>query len=149
MLSTIGYAIAGAFLCENMFCDKPSEASKEDNESEATQVGEVSKASESVARSDEASKAASTVIYHIKSGEGEVSLPPCRLMAVELGPSADPNKATLQIVINKSVETECSPVTDIEREKKYVKQTPTQYQTNIVLKMKKKGKVPITAYYST
>ena len=78
MLSTIGYAIAGAFVYENMFCDKPSEASKEDNESEATQVGEVSKASESTVQSGEASKAASTVIYHIKSGEGEVSLPPCR-----------------------------------------------------------------------
>ena len=89
------------------------------------------------------------MIYHVKSGEGEISLRSCRLMAVELGPSIDPNKATLQIMVNKSVETECKAFTDIEREKKYVKLTPTQYQTNIVLKMKKKGKVPITAYYST
>ena len=89
------------------------------------------------------------VVYHIKSGEGEISLPSCKLMAVELGPSVDPNKATLQIiVVNKCVETECSPVTDIEKEKNYVKLTPTQYQTNIVLKTKKKGKVPITTYYS-
>ncbi len=92
---------------------------------------------------------ASTVIYHIKSGEGEINLHSCRLMAVELGPSADPNKATLQIMVNKSVETECKPITDIEKEKKYVKLTPTQYQTSIVLKTKKKGEVPITAYYST
>ena len=73
-------------------------------------------------------------------------------MAVELGPSANLNKATLQIVVNKTVETvetECKPITDIEKEKKYVKLTPTQYQTNVVLKTKKKGEVPITAYYST
>ncbi len=50
--------------------------------------------------------------------------------------------------MNKSVETECKPITYIEKEKKYVKLTPTQYQTNIVLKTKKKGKVPITAYYN-
>ncbi len=93
-------------------------------------------------------KDASTVVYHIKSGEGEVSLPPCKLVAVELGPSVDPNKATLQIMVNGSVETESKPITDIEKEKKYVKLTPTQYQTNIVLKTKKKGKVPITAYYN-
>ncbi len=93
-----------------------------------------------------------SVIYHVKSGEGEISLPPCGLMAVVLGPSVDPNKAILQIVVNKSVETESKPVTDIGKEKKYVKLTPTQYQTSIVrivLKTKKKGKVPITAYYST
>ncbi len=88
------------------------------------------------------------MVYHIKSGEGEISLPSCKLIAVELGPSVDPNKATLQIMVNKSVETECKPITDIEKKKKHVKLTPTQYQTNIVLKTKKKGKVPITAYYS-
>ncbi len=42
-------------------------------------------------------------------------------MAVELGSSVDPNKATLQIVVNKSVEAEFKPVTDIDKEKKYVK----------------------------
>ncbi len=89
-----------------------------------------------------------TVIYHIKSGKGEINLPSCRLMAVELGPSTDPNKATLQIVVNKSVETESKLITNIESEAKYVKLAPTQYQTNIVLRTKKKGKVPITAYYS-
>ncbi len=88
-----------------------------------------------------------SVIYHIKSGKGEISLPPCRLMAVELGPSAEIAKATLQIMVNKSVESEAKPITDIESEAKYVKLTPTQYQTNIVLKTKKKGEVPITAYY--
>ena len=89
------------------------------------------------------------MIYHVRSGEDEISLPSCRLMAVELGPSVDPNKATLQIMVNKSVESEAKPVTDNDKENKYVKLTPTQYQTNIVLKTKKKGKVPITAYYST
>ncbi len=129
MLCTIGYAIAGIFAYESVFCN---------NKSKTTQTSEA-------AREEDAS----TVVYHIKSGEGEISLPSCKLMAVELGPSVDPNKATLQIiVVNKSVETECSPVTDIEKEKNYVKLTPTQYQTNIVLKTKKKGKVPITAYYS-
>ncbi len=128
MLYAIGYAIAGIFAYESIFCN---------NESKTTQT------SEAVREED-----ASTVVYHIKSGEGEINLPQCKLMAVELGPSVDPNKATLQIIVNKSVETECSPVTDIEKKKKYVKLTPTQYQTSIVLKTKKKGKVPITAYYS-
>ena len=91
---------------------------------------------------------ASTVVYDTKSGEGEVSLPPCKLMAVELGPSVNPNKAKLQIMVNGSVETESKSITDIEKEKRYVKITPTRYQTNIVLKTKKKGKVPITAYYN-
>ena len=70
-------------------------------------------------------------------------------MAVELGPSADPNKATLQIMVNKSVKTKFKPVTNIEREAKRVKLTPTQYQMNIILRTKKKSKVPITTYYST
>ena len=128
MLCAIGYAIAGIFAYESIFCN---------NKSKTTQM------SEAVREED-----ASTVVYHIKSGEGEISLPSCKLIAVELGPSVDPNKATLQIMVNKSVETECKPITYIEKKKKHVKLTPTQYQTNIVLKTKKKGKVPITAYYS-
>ncbi len=88
-----------------------------------------------------------SVTYHVKSGKGEISLPPCRLITVELGPSANPNKATLQIMINNSVETEAKPITDIESEAKYVKLTPAQYQTSIVLRTKKKSEVPITAYY--
>ncbi len=97
MLYTIGYTIAGIFAYESIFCN---------NESKTTQT------SEAVREED-----ASTVVYHIKSGEGEISLPSCKLVAVELGPSIDPNKATLQIIVNKSVETECSPVTDIEKKK--------------------------------
>ncbi len=89
-----------------------------------------------------------TETYNIKSGNGELNLPPCRLMAVGLGPSTNPKKATLQIMMNKSLETEAKPVINIETEAKYVKLTPTQYQTNIVLKTKKKSEVPITAYYS-
>ncbi len=72
MLYAIGYAIAGVFIYENMFCD---------NESKTTQSGNPALASRSM------KEGASTVIYHIKSGEGEVSLPSCKLMAVELGPS--------------------------------------------------------------
>ncbi len=67
-------------------------------------------------------------------------------MAVELGRSVNPNKAKLQIMVNGSVETESKSITDIEKEKRYVKITPTRYQTNIVLKTKKK--VPITMYYN-
>ncbi len=132
MLCAIGYAIAGIFAYESIFCN---------NKSKMTQTSEA-------VREEDAKRSASTVVYHIKSGEGEISLPSCKLMAVELGPSVDPNKATLQIMVNKSVETECKPITDIEKKKKHVKLTPTQYQTNIVLKTKKKGKVPITTYYS-
>ena len=92
-----------------------------------------------------AKKSDTDVVYQVKGGKGELSLSPCKLMAVELGPSADPDKATLQIVMNESVETECKPVTNIGKAKKYVKLTPTQYPANIVLKTKNKGKVPITA----
>ncbi len=107
MLCAIGYAIVGMFAYESIFCN---------NKSKTTQM------SEAVREED-----ASTVVYHIKSGEGEISLPSCKLMAVDLGPSIDPNKATLQIMVNKSVETECKPITDIEKKKKHVKLTPTQY----------------------
>ena len=123
MLFVLGSILAGVLLCDH-FVDDAKQPTKED-----------------------AKRFASTVIYYIKSGEGEINLPPCRLMAVELGPFADPNKATLQIMVNKSVETEAKPITDIGSEAKYVKLTPTQYQTNIVLKTKRKGEVPITAYY--
>ncbi len=125
MLFVLGSILAGVLLYDH-FVEQPT---KEDSEQQTE-------------------KNVSTGIYHIKSGDGELDLPPCKLMAVELGPSTDPNKAILQIMVNKSVETECKLITDIEKEKKYVKLTPTQYQTNIVLKTKKKGKVPITAYYS-
>ena len=125
MLFVLGSILAGVLLYDH-FVEQPT---KEDSEQQTE-------------------KNVSTGIYHIKSGDGELDLPPCKLMAVELGPSTDPNKAILQIMVNKSVETECKLITDIEKEKKYVKLTPTQYRTNIVLKTKKKGKVPITAYYS-
>ena len=94
-------------------------------------------------------KSNTSVIYRIKSGNGELSLPPCKLMGVELGPSTNTNKATLRIVVDKSVETEYKPVTDIGKEKKYVRLTPTQYHVNIILRTKEKSVVPITAYYAT
>ncbi len=97
----------------------------------------------------EKTKSNTSVVYRVKNGNGELSLPPCKLMGVELGPSTNTNKATLRIMVDKSVEKEYKPVTDIGKEKKYVKLTPTQYQTNIVLRTKEKSVVPITAYYST
>ncbi len=86
--------------------------------------------------------------FYMKSGTGVLSLPLCRLIAVELGPSNDSDKEILQIVINNFVETEYKPLTGIEKKKEYVKITPTQYQTGVVLRTKKSDKVPITAYYS-
>ncbi len=88
-------------------------------------------------------------IYRIKRGDGELSLPPCKLMGVELGPSDKTNKATLQIMVDKSVDKEHKSVTDIGKEKKFVRLTPTQYHVNIILKTKEKSVVPITAYYRT
>ncbi len=90
-----------------------------------------------------------SVIYRVKSGNGELSLPPFELMGVELGPSTNTNKATLRVMVDKSVETEHKPVTDIGKEKKYVRLTPTKYHTNIVLRVKEKSTVPITGYYRT
>ncbi len=90
-----------------------------------------------------------SVIYRVKRGNGELSLPPCKLMGVELGPSTNTNKATLQVMVDKSVEKEYKPVTDIGKEKKYVRLTPTQYHVNIVLRTKEKSVVPITTYYRT
>ena len=102
MLFLFGSILAGVLLYDHLMSEKPSvcELAKESN---------------------------TNVIYRVKSGEGEISLPPCRLMGVELGSFADPHKAMLQIVVNKSVEMECKPVTDIGKEKKYVKLTPIQY----------------------
>ena len=80
--------------------------------------------------------------FLIKSGEGEMTLPPCELIAVELGPLKGVSKAILQIM-----DKECKPLTDVGKEKKYVKLTPTRYQTNVYLKMKKETEMPITAYY--
>ena len=87
-----------------------------------------------------------SVIYRIKRGDGELSLPPCKLIAVELGPSNNTNKATLQVMMSdKSVKKEYKSVKGIDKEVKYVELTPTQYHTNIVLGVKEKSVVPITA----
>ena len=53
-----------------------------------------------------------------------MTLPPCELIAVELGPLEGASKAILQIM-----DKECKPVTDVGKEKKYVKLNPTRYQT--------------------
>ena len=91
-----------------------------------------------------------SVIYRIKREDGKLSLPPCKLMGVELGLSNNTNKATLLVkLLDKSVKKEYKPVKGIEKEVKYVELTPTQYHTNIVLEVKEKSVVPITAYYRT
>jgi hypothetical protein len=89
------------------------------------------------------------VIYRVKSGNSELSLPPCELMGVELAPSVNTDKATLRVMVDKSVETEYKTVTNIGKGKKYVRLTPTQYHVNIILRVKEKSVVPITAYYRT
>ncbi len=91
-----------------------------------------------------------SVIYRIKKGNGELSLPPCKLMGVELGPSNNTNKATLRVMmLDKTVEKDYKPVKGVDKESKYVELTPTQYHSNIVLGVKEKSVVPITAYYRT
>ena len=92
-----------------------------------------------------------SVIYRIKRGDGELSLPPCKLMGVELCPSRtwSINKATLRVIVDKTAEKEYKPVIDIGKERKFVKLTPTQYHSNIILRTKEKSVVPITAYYRT
>ena len=117
MLLTLGYVLAGVMLYDYFTDTKKKMISTSSGEdSEQTSL--------------------------IKSGEGEMTLPPCELIAVELGPLEGASKAILQIM-----DKECKPVTDVGKEKKYVKLTPTRYQTNVYLKMKKETEMPITAYY--
>ncbi len=72
MLFLFGSILAGVLLYDHLMSEKPSvcELAKESN---------------------------TNVIYRMKSGEGEISLPPCRLMGVELGSFADPHKAILTL----------------------------------------------------
>ncbi len=116
MLLTLGYVFVGAALYGYF-------ARKEDEETKETESSEVESSS------------------LIRSGKGEITLPPCEIVAVELGPLSGASKAVLQIM-NK----ECRPV-DVSYEKKYVKITPTRYQTNVVLRAKREAGMPITVYY--
>ncbi len=68
-----------------------------------------------------------SVIYRIKSGDAELSLLPCKLMGVELGLSTNTNKAMLRIMVDKSVEKEYKPVTDIGEGKKFVRLTQLRW----------------------
>ena len=147
MLFVLGSILAGVLLYDATRSGR--EASADDMEMRSEANANPPRPTKATVEAGAKEDDALTVVYHIKSGEGEVSLPPCKLVAVGLGPSTNPNKATLQIMVNKSVKTKFKPITNIESEAKRMKLTPTQYQTNIVLKTKKKGKVPITAYYST
>ncbi len=122
MLLTLGYVLAGAVLYEYFTDDKSEKVFI----SESSDTGEDSEQT-----------------FLIKSGKGEMTLPPCEIIAVELGPLEGASKAILQIM-NK----ECKPV-DVGKEKKYVKLTSTRYQTNVLLKMRKETEMPITVYYRT
>ncbi len=117
MLLTLGYVLAGVMLYDYFTDTKKKMISTSSGED-------------------------STQTFLIKSGKGEMTLPPCELIAVELGPLEGVSKAILQIM-----DKECKPVTDVGKEKKYVKLTSTIYQTNVYLKMKKETEMPITAYY--
>ncbi len=132
MLLTLGYVLAGLLLYEHLTDKKSCECETDKKSCVCEEI-----------------KSNTSVIYRIKRGDGELSLPPCKLMGVELGPSTNTNKATLQVMVGKSVEKEYKPVTDIGKEKKFVRLTPTQYKTNIILKTKEKSVIPITAYYGT
>ncbi len=59
-----GSILAGVLLYDH-FVDNAKQPTKEDSEQQTE-------------------KNVSTGIYHIRSGDGELDLPPCRLMAVEL-----------------------------------------------------------------
>ena len=122
MLLTLGYVLAGAVLYEYFTDDKSEKVSI----SESSDTGEDSEQT-----------------FLIKSGKGEMTLPPCEIIAVELGLLEGASKAILRIM-----DKECKPV-DVGKEKKYVKLTSTRYQTNVLLKMKKETEMPITVYYRT
>ena len=116
MLLTLGYVLASVMLYKYFA----------ENESEKVSTG---------------SGEDSEQTFLIKSGKGEMTLPPCEIIAVELGPLEGASKAILQIM-----DKECKPV-DVGKEKKYVRLTSTRYQTNVLLKMKNENEMPITAYY--
>ncbi len=118
MLLTLGYVLAGVVLYEYF--------AKNKSEKVSTGSGEDLEQT-----------------FLIKSGKGEMTLPPCEIIAVELGPLEGASKAILQIM-----DKECKPV-DVGKEKKYVKLTSIRYQTNVLLKMKKETEMSITAYYKT
>ncbi len=122
MLLTLGYVLAGVMLYEYFV----------ENKNEKVTTSESSNTEEDSERT-----------FLIKSGKGEMTLPSCEIIAVELGPLEGASKAILQIM-----DKECKPV-DVGKEKKYVKLTSTRYQTNVLLKMKKETEMPITAYYSS
>ena len=117
MLLTLGYVLAGVILYEYFVENKNKKVSTGSGDDTADQA------------------------FLIKSGKGEMTLPPCEIIAVELGPLEGASKAILQIM-----DKECKPV-DVGKEKKYVKLTSTRYQTNVYLKMKKETEMPITVYY--
>ena len=143
MLFILGSVLAGV-----MFYDYLTEHERENNHSSDRLLGH--KNEQEWVKKSCVHDGSTSVIYRIKRGDSELSLPPCKLMGVELGPSNNIIKATLQVMMsNKSVKKEYKPVKGIDKEVKYVELTPTQYHTNIVLGVKEKYVVPITAYYRT
>ena len=81
MIFLFGSVLAGTLLYDHIASEKPI----------VMNVGEC-----------ETSKTSTNVTYKVKEGVGEVSLPPCNLIAVELGPCESPSKKCkhiLQVVI--------------------------------------------------
>ena len=143
MLLTLGYVLAGVMLYDYFTGDNSC------TREHKYKLGHMNEQEVKKSCVCEEIKSNTSVIYRVKRGDGGLSLPPCKLMGVELGPSTNTNKPMLQVMVDKSVEKEHKPVTDIGKEKKFVRLTPTQYKTNIILKTKEKSVIPITAYYGT
>ncbi len=82
MIFLFGSVLAGTLLYDHIASEKPI----------VMNVGECE---------CETSKTSTNVTYKVKEGVGEVSLPPCNLIAVELGPceSSKKCKHILQVVI--------------------------------------------------
>ncbi len=85
--------------------------------------------------------------FKVKEEVGSLKLPSCNLIAVQLGPSKDKDKAVLTLYLESktSPHKKFKSVSDL-RTKKYVKLSPTYYPTGITLESKG---VPFTAYYSS
>ena len=131
MLLTLGYVLAGVILYEVLMKDDSPSGSR----------------CEHMTSSDDAPSGRSDTSFKVKEEVGSLKLPPCNLVAVQLGPSEDKKKAVLTLYLeNKTSPHETfKPVSDL-RTKKYVKLFPTYYATGITLESKG---VPITAYYSS
>ena len=85
--------------------------------------------------------------FKVKKKVGALSLPPCHLIAVQLGPSEDKRKIILSLYLEGGdVPHETfKPLSDLKTPK-YVKLFPTDYSDGITLTTSVND-VPIVAYY--